>query len=302
MEPGLELTLAGSSNTSLATFASWEATVLTHAYEHVDHISVHAYYEQHGSDRASFLGSAAHLDEYIDTIVATADHVRAKGRHSKRMSIAVDEWNVWYQQDLRLPDDWTINPRIAEDTFSVTDGVVLGSLLISLLRHSDRVSMACLSELVNAMAPIRTEPDGSAWRQTTFHPFAATARHARGTVLRVEPCGPLMETAAYGPVPVVDAVTTLDEETGELAVFLVNRQESAGVHLEVDLRAVSGARLVEHWQLADSDPDARNTEEEPDRVVLTEGDGATDSDDRLSVDLPPLSWHMIRLTAPRSRG
>ena len=81
-------------------------------------------------------------------------------------------------------------PRVIEDSYNVADAVVVGSLLISLLRHSDRVTVACQAQLVNVIAPIRTEPGGPAWRQTIFHPFAITSRLARGEVLRVEPRSP----------------------------------------------------------------------------------------------------------------
>ncbi len=52
------------------------------------------------------------------------------------------------------------------------DAVVFGNLLISLIRHADRVTAASLAQLVNVIAPIMTEPGGPAWRQTTFFPFA----------------------------------------------------------------------------------------------------------------------------------
>ena len=71
-----------------------------------------------------------------------------------------------------------VAPRLIEDRYSVTDAVVVGNLLISLLRHADRVAVACVAQLVNVIAPIMTEPGGPAWRQTTFHPFAATSRYA----------------------------------------------------------------------------------------------------------------------------
>ena len=77
------------------------------------------------------------------------------------------------------PQRWSFAPRLLENVYSVTDAVVVGSLLISLLNHSDRVAAACLAQLVNVIAPIMTEPGGPAWRQTTFHPFALTARHGR---------------------------------------------------------------------------------------------------------------------------
>ena len=57
---------------------------------------------------------------------------------------------------------------------------------MTLLRHADRIGIACLAQLVNVIAPIRAEPGRPAWRQTTFYPFALTARHALGDVLRVE--------------------------------------------------------------------------------------------------------------------
>ncbi len=122
-----------------------------------------------------------------------------------------------------------------EDQYDVTDAVVVGSLLISLLRHSDRVTAACQAQLVNVIAPIRSEAGGPAWRQTIFHPFAITSRLARGQVLRVEPQGPVQETERFGEVPVVDAVATHDPETGEVSVFLVNRHLSEPVTLAVPL-------------------------------------------------------------------
>jgi Alpha-L-arabinofuranosidase C-terminal domain len=37
-------------------------------------------------------------------------------------------------------------PRRIEDEYNITDAVVFGNLLISLLRHSDRVAAACLAQ------------------------------------------------------------------------------------------------------------------------------------------------------------
>src|SRR6266568_1777948 len=79
---------------------------------------------------------------------------------------------------------WEHAPRLIEDSYSVTDAVVVGSFLISLLSHADRVAIACQAQLANVIAPIRTEPGGPAWRQTTFYPFAQAAKLALGTALR----------------------------------------------------------------------------------------------------------------------
>src|ERR1700709_531771 len=125
--------------------------------------------------------------------------------------ISFDEWNVWYLTAFQSdrPTGWAVAPRVIEDTYNVADAVVVGSLLISLLRHSDRVTAACQAQLVNVIAPIRTEPDGPAWRQTIFHPFALTSRHAQGEVLRVELCNSSpVDSPSRGDVQPVDMVAT----------------------------------------------------------------------------------------------
>ncbi|ASW55382.1 alpha-N-arabinofuranosidase [Plantactinospora sp. KBS50] len=297
VDPGIELVACGSSGRAMPTFGSWEATVLAEAYDVVDYVSAHAYYEQHGDDRDSFLACATDMDQFIEEVVATADHVRAVGRHRKRINISFDEWNVWYLSRFAGEKNLDIRerPRLIEDVYSVTDAVVVGNLLISLLRHADRVKIGCLAQLVNVIAPIMTEPGGPAWRQASFHPFALTSTYGRGTVLRVEPVAPCHETGAYGQVPLLDAVAVRPDEGG-LVLFAVNRSQTEPMTLDVDLRALTGLTGAEHVALAHEDPDAVNTMAQPDRVRPRRLDEPKLDGGALSSVLPPLSWNMIRLT------
>ena len=195
VDPSLELVVCGSSSAHMPTFGEWERVVLTHTYDDVDYISCHAYYEEKNGDLGSFLASAVDMDHFIESVVATADHVKAVNGSDKTINISFDEWNVWYldryhQVDkIEGVDNWPIAPRLLEDIYSVADAVVFGNLMISLLKHADRVTSASLAQLVNVIAPIMTEPNGLAWRQTTFFPFALTSRLAQGTALsiRLEP-------------------------------------------------------------------------------------------------------------------
>ena len=218
VDPNLELVACGSSNSSMPTFGEWERIVLTEAYENVDLISAHAYYEEFDGDLGSFLASAVDMDGFIESVVATADAVRAAGRHTKRINISFDEWNVWYHSqpasDVPTGDNWPVAPVLLEDHYNVADAVVVGSLLISLLRHTDRVHSASQAQLVNVIAPIMTEPGGRSWRQTIFHPFAQAAKYAKGDVLRPVLSSETYETKRFGEVPLVDAVATYDEATG----------------------------------------------------------------------------------------
>ncbi|GAA3453813.1 arabinosylfuranosidase ArfA [Dactylosporangium matsuzakiense] len=301
-EPGLQLVACGSSGSTMPTFGSWESTVLEETYDLVDYISCHAYYEEYDGDLGSFLACANDMDHFIDSVVATADSVGARLRSRKKIQLSFDEWNVWYLSRFQggpPPTEWQVAPRVIEDEYNVADAVVVGNLLIALLRHSDRVTAACQAQLVNVIAPIRTEPGGPAWRQTIFHPFARTAALARGDVLRTAVDGPSYETERYGTAATVDAVATHDPATGDLVLFAVNRDRAEPVELAVGLRAFgAGARPAGTWTLADDDLLATNTADSPDRVTLDTSGTVTVDGDTATVVLPPVSWTAVRFRKP----
>ncbi len=302
-ESGLELVACGSSSSAMPTFGAWESEVLELTYDQVDHISAHAYYEQTDGDLGSFLASGVNMDHFIDSVVATADAVGARLKSPKRITISFDEWNVWYQSRFESQgpgEDWSVAKPLIEDQYNVADAVVVGGLLISLLRHSDRVAVACQAQLVNVIAPIMTEPGGPAWRQTIFHPFAITSRLAHGVVLRVEPRSGTYATTRYGEVPLLDATATYDEQAGEVTVFAVNRSSEDALELSTGLSGFGDLEVVESFVLGGGDPYAVNTREQPDAVLPTSLASARVLDGTLTADLPPVSWCAIRLGRPSS--
>jgi alpha-L-arabinofuranosidase len=296
LDPSLELVVCGSSNAQMPTFGEWERVVLTHTYEDVDYVSCHAYYEEKNGDLTSFLASAVDMDGFIESVVATADHVKAVNGSDKTINISFDEWNVWYidrySQVDRIEgiDNWPVAPRLLEDAYSVADAVVFGSLLISLLKHADRVTSASLAQLVNVIAPIMTEPAGPAWRQTTFFPFSLTSRLATGSTLDVKLTSDVHETDLYGTVNTVDAVATHDRETGQTAVFLVNRSQTEEASVAIDLSALGKVTLLDAQTLADVDVYAKNTLAEKERVGLRRNESVHVDDGVTSVILSPVSW------------
>jgi len=301
LDERVELVVCGSSNARMPTFGSWERDVLMESYDDVDFISCHAYYQEHDGDLGSFLASPVDMDRFIETVVATADHVKAVKRSDKTIDISFDEWNVWYQDRYRNVDkisgidNWPAAPRLLEDVYTVADAVVVGGLLISLLKHADRVTAASLAQLVNVIAPIMTEPGGAAWRQTTFFPFAITSQLARGTALAVKLESPSYTTALYGDVPQLDAVATHDAETGRTAVFVVNRSRSDEATVTIDVAGLGDVRVLSARTLADEDVAAANTLEQQDRVAPRDNTSAAVDGGAVTVTLPPVSWTAIEL-------
>jgi len=297
-DPTLELVACGSSGSSMPTFGQWERVVLERCYPFVDYISCHAYYQQRGGDLGSFLASSLDMQNFIETVAATADHVGHTLRSPKTIQISFDEWNIWYLDEHQATAaenvDRPVAPRQLEDVYTVADAVVLGSLLITLLKNHNRVRAASLAQLVNVIAPIMTEPGGDVWRQTTFFPFSVTSRLARGEVLRPRIDVPSYSTAVYGDAPLVDAVATTDRASARSAVFLVNRSQDGPVEVSIDVSGLGPTEVEEAVTLHDADVSAQNTHAEQDRVGLQEL-GHRLSDGILTVTLPPVSWSAIAL-------
>jgi alpha-N-arabinofuranosidase len=301
LDPSVELVVCGSSSAQMATFGSWEHTVLEHTYEDIDYISCHAYYEELDGDTGSFLASAVNMDHFIESVVATADAVGAELKSRKKINISFDEWNVWYISRYRDVDKitdletWPVAPRLLEDSYSVLDAVVVGNLLISLLRHADRVTSASLAQLVNVIAPIMTEPGGATWRQTTFFPFAVTSRLAAGSALEVKLESDTYSTAAYGEVGMVDAVATHDAGSGKTAIFLVNRSMDAPTTVTIDVSHLGSVSIVETHTLSDDEIYAKNTLADQERVGLHPNESASIAEGSLTITLPAVSWTAIAL-------
>jgi alpha-N-arabinofuranosidase len=226
------------------------------------------------------------------------------------MQLSFDEWNVWYlreHQEREAADagkrEWSHAPRLLEDVYTVADAVVVGSLLMTLLKRSDRVTSASLAQLVNVIAPIMTEPGGPAWRQTTFFPFSIMSRLASGEVIRPVIDAPTYHTARHGEASLIDAIATADD--GGAAVFLVNRDLTQTAQVTIDVRSLGSARVAEAVTLADADVYAKNTHPKPDRVTPAANASAALADGVLTIELPPVSWTAAALSGavlPAPRG
>ncbi len=286
----------GSSGSGMPTFGDWEATVLDHCYENVDYISLHTYYGDREHDPETFLANNLDMDRFITDVVSICDFVKAKKHSNKTIHLSFDEWNVWYhsnEQDSRL-ERWTQAPHQLEDVYDFQDALLVGSMLITLLRHADRVKIACLAQLVNVIAPIMTSDTG-AWRQTIYYPFWLTSKYGRGVVLQTLVDAPTYENKKYGTVPFVDSVAIYNEDREEVVLFAVNKSLTDEIQLTMPLRQFADFELAEHVQLHHQDLYAVNTEAEPQTVVPAACSRSVVTDGVLTADLSAKSWNMIRL-------
>ena len=190
---------------------------------------------------------------------------------------------------------WTVGPHLLEDVYTFEDALVVGCCLITLLRHADRVKIACLAQLVNTIAPIMTENGGPAWRQTIFYPFLHASLFGRGEVLETLVRSPSYENKTFGSVPYLESVATRDAGKGELTIFAVNRSAKEELMLEASLGGFGKCTLMDHLGMVSADPKAVNTRKDPGKVTPRRLAGARMEGNNMQATLPPLSWNVVRV-------
>ena len=298
LDPDIETVACGSSSLGMDTFGYWEEEVLSECYDQVDYLSLHQYYGHRENDTPEFLANSKGMDEFISSVLSIADCVKAKKRSKKQINLSFDEWNVWYhsnEADAQL-EKWVQAPHQLEDVYNFEDALLVGSMLITMLRHADRVKIACLAQLVNVIAPIMTDAGGgAAWKQTIFYPFMHASKYGRGVVLMPMLSTDTHDTSKHDHVTDVDSVAVYNEEKEELTIFAVNRTLDADIELTTDMRGMEGYKVTEHIVLENSDLKAVNCAGGqhvlPKTVERSKMDGGI-----MTSMLHKASWNVIRLS------
>lgn len=296
VDDSIELVVCGSSSSTRPTFVDWELTVLDHTYEYVDYLSLHQYYDNKADNLAEFLAKSEDMDRFIKSVVAICDTMKAKKRSDKTMMLSFDEWNVWYHsnEETAAQKPWTTAPHILEDIYNFEDALLVGSMLITLLKNADRVKIACLAQLVNVIAPIMTEKDGTAWKQTIFYPYQQASLYGNGTALNTQVAVATYDTEKIKEVPYLDSIAILNEEKNELVIFSVNKHQSEEITFMIDSDLNLGS-ITEATEMANYDIKAVNG---PNQELVVPRDSKSEvviDGGQITIKTKPLSWNMTRI-------
>ena len=304
----LKLIACGSSNTVMPTYLVWDREVLEECYDQVDAISLHNYYGNTpaltGNDSARYLAMNLDMERQIQEIGAVCDYVQAVKRSPKRLWLSFDEWNVWYRaRGGRFANgEGKFAPRLLEEEYNLEDALLVGGFLNTLLRQAERVRLACLAQIVNVIAPLVTN-ETSVLRQSIYYPYAWALRYARGRVLELD-----VESESYpikaeglrpdfardGSVPFLDVAATLDPQSGQVCLLMLNRDLTGERELQVDWRDLTPSRVLACETLTGGDLKAANSFERPTQVAPRALD-APRPGSRMSFKLPPRSYSVAHI-------
>ncbi|MGH9406150.1 MAG: alpha-N-arabinofuranosidase [Terriglobia bacterium] len=297
IDPSLFLVVCGSSGPMMPTYLEWDREVLEQCYPVVDAISLHRYFNntaETGGDSRHYLALNLTMDQQIEEAAAVCDVVRGRLRTDKRLHLSFDEWNVWYRA--RDGDGHKqVAPHLLEEVYNLEDALLVGGCLNTLLRHADRVRIACLAQLVNVIAPLMTNRT-SVLRQTIYYPYAWALHHCRGEVLDVRVESPTYEVSRFGrveQVPYLDVVATRDPANGETTLLVLNRDLDNSRQVELNWRAAAPKRVKLSQTITGSDLKASNTFSEPNKVVPQNPQAPGALGPRMSLEAPAKSYSVF---------
>ena len=290
VDPSIELVACGSSDPNMPTFGEWERTVLDHTYDYIDYLSLHCYYGNNDNDTANFLARAEDMSAFIEKTAKICDEIKAKKGSDKTIYLSFDEWNVWYRtkDEEKTAERWQIAPHLLEEKYNFEDALLVGCMLSTLQNNCDRVKVACLAQLVNAIAPIMTENDGPAWRQTIFYPYMYASLYGNGNGLFVCYTSRSYTSKDGLTVPYLYASATHDTEKDELVIFASNISLDSDMELAMTLEGFDGYAPIEHIELYHDDLKVTNSKDGENVVPVSRE--ITDK-----IILKKHSWNMIRL-------
>ena len=299
VDPSLTLVACGSSGPLMSTYLEWDREVLEQCYDYVDALSLHRYIgntkEETGEDSSKYLAMNLTMDRQIAETVAVCDLVRGRKRSPKKLWLSFDEWNVWY----RARSGDAVNgheqeaPHLLEEVYNLEDALLVGGIVNTLMRNSDRVRLACLAQLVNVIGPIMTNPNGL-FRQTIYYPYKWALEMGRGAVLNLNTESPSYEVSGIGEVPYLDVTGTFSKENGNVALFILNRDLAKSHEIDVLWQDKSPARVISLAVLTGADLKAFNSFETPQRVTPQEFSKPSTSGGHTKFEVPARSYTVLQ--------
>ncbi len=257
----------------------------------MDALSLHYYVHPEGWKKK---GSATKFDTdmwyktlnkalFMDELITKHGAIMDKYDPKKKVGMCVDEWGAWYKVEPGT------NPGFLYQQNTVRDALIAAITLNIFNKHSDRVKMACLAQIVNVLqAVILTEGD-QMLLTPTYHVMHMYRHHQDAKLLKSELTGVKGVGTAEDPVPMITESVSMNAD-GVITVTLGNLSADESESLEIRL-AEEGYHVVEAKIVVSGDIHDHNTFDAPE--LVQEKDWAVNG---MTVELPAASVVMVRLS------
>lgn len=281
----------------------WTERVMKNCFEHtpaehhgfMDLISLHHYVFPEGWD---IKGSATDFNEegwyktmskalFMDTLIRRHSAIIDQYDPDKKVGLAVDEWGTWYTVEPGT------NPGFLYQQNTLRDALVAGVTLNIFNKHSDRVRLACIAQLVNVLQSVILTEGEQMIKTPTYHVFHMYRHHQGAQLLASE----LSDVSEIGvdewKVPAVNE--SVSRKDGIITITLNNLSATEENRLEITLTEKNAYELVEANIVTADDVHTHNTFEAPENLTETKFTALQINGNHLTVTLPAASVVEIRI-------
>ncbi|MBE5872902.1 MAG: alpha-L-arabinofuranosidase [Lachnospiraceae bacterium] len=326
VDPKIETAACVSCSPNMYHYPDWDMQVLKECYHSVDYISMHHYQSVVLGDIPTYMGASRYFEDYINTEIALCDFMQAKLKSDKKMMLSFDEYGTMMRpkgevhygryEYLHYRNNYNFNPNatyVRHDPSNMPKrpfrggGDMLGalnnaSILMTFLRHADRVKIGCMTGALHVLAA----SDGEhVWSTAAAHPYKQLMQYGRGTSMRTSvecdtydiPSYIVDDTNQYYEQEGVDFIETAaayDKEKGELNIFVINRNWEASNDIELDVSGFEGASFIEHIEMFTDDMEKANTYETPDAIKPVNNTETKFENGKVNGNVKSLSWNVFR--------
>ena len=274
----------------------WTEVLMRDAAKYMDGLTLHHYaWEPRwneketatGFSRGSWfrlLASAQRMDELITRHKAIMD----QHDPDKRISMIVDEWGAWHKEEKGT------NPGFLYQQNSIRDALVAGMTLNIFHKHSDRVRMANLAQMVNVLQSVILTDKEKMLLTPTYHVLRMFQGHqgARNVVVDLE-----KEDLPESPgLPRFSASASVDSH-GALRLSLCHLDPDKEATLSVELPSGTSMAKAKAEVLTGSTMDSHNTFAKPNEVKPTAFSAFHMDGKHLKVTMPPRSVAVLTFEA-----
>ncbi len=329
VDPSIETVACVSSSPFLAHYPDWDREVLEECYDAVDYISLHHYHSAPVDMPRALLAGYQAYEDYIRTEIAVCDYMKTKTRSGKTMMLALDEYGAMFRprgeahlglagrQNLEMfglfrpdrqyvrhdPDDWSTR-RNPPRTWEMQQTLGMASVMLVMLHHADRVKIGCATGGLGALCATDRE---HVWKGAAHYPFIQMIQWAKGDSLRCEvdcerydvpgyAADDMNQYGGFTGVQTVQAAAALNEDAGELSVFVINADAEEEQELRLDVRGFEGWQFAEHIEMYAEEPGMMNTWDHPDRILPRKNGETRAEGGVLTAVLRKESWNVLRFS------
>ncbi|MDD3219076.1 MAG: alpha-L-arabinofuranosidase C-terminal domain-containing protein [Lachnospiraceae bacterium] len=274
----------------------WTKGVLSTCFSHslpiqhgfMDGLSLHYYVHPEGWE---IKGSATDFDEkvwyktlnkalFIEELIKGHETIMDEYDPKKEIAMIVDEWGTWFTCEPGT------NPGFLYQQNTMRDALVAGLTLNIFNKHSDRIKMANIAQMVNVLQAVILTEGEKMIKTPTYHVFNMYKYHQDAALVDSS-----IETKNIGAddeyqVPnLTESVSVDSEGVMHITVTNLSVEEAYDIDAVVIDRAIGEIK----GEILTNEMHAMNTFEEPDVVKTENFDKVTVTDKGLSFTIPACS-------------